>query len=272
MTGYHEMKSKEFARLRIEKARRLAGIIDGPMKAPEIARRAGVVLQTAHTLLDEAIRQGFVEVVGEKAKGKACIFVRADAPAAHAEAARESLDRAGQARARVLAACPASGYAPAADVMAAARLPHGAFRDALRELAGAGRIEAPARRSPLLLGLAGDDGPVGHPGVARVDAVDLFDHLNPLRLRIVQIIDGIGIASARQVRAVMDAHGFELPGTLDAATAIPAEAKSGWVRILREEGVWQVRFELTDMGRRVASEAHRTRPLPDLAADRAPGP
>ncbi|MCB5177522.1 hypothetical protein [Microvirga lenta] len=45
------------------------------------------------------------------------------------------------------------------------------------------------------------------------------------------------------------------------ATAIPTEVKSGWVRILRAEGVWRVRFELTDMGSRVAAEANRTRPL-----------
>lgn len=261
MAGYHEMKSREFERLRIEKARRLAETIDGPMKAPEIARRAGVVLQTAHTLLDEAIRQGFVTVVGKKARGKACLFVRADAPSAQADAARESLDRVGQARARILAACPESGYAPAAEVMAASGLPHYLFMDALRELAAAGRIEAPTRR-PLLLGLPGGRDPVDVPAVGRVVASDIFEHANPLRLRIIQIVEGFGgIASARQVRDVMAEHGFEMPGTLDVSTALPQEAKSGWVRILREEGVWQVRFELTDMGRRLAAEANRTRPL-----------
>jgi hypothetical protein len=97
-----------------------------------------------------------VTVVGEKARGKACLFVRADAPAALVDAARDSLDRAGQARARVLAACPASGYAPAAEVMAASGLPQHLFTDTLWELAEAGRIEAPARRSPVLIGLAAD--------------------------------------------------------------------------------------------------------------------
>lgn len=272
MSAYHEMKRREFERLRIEKARRLAGIIDGPMKAPEIARRAGVVLQTAHTLLDEAIRQGFVTVIGEKARGKACLFVRTDAPAAQANAARAALDRGAQARERILAACPGSGYAPSVDVMAASGLPYYLFLEALRDLAESGRIEAPARR-PALLGLAAGHEPVGHPDVRRVDAVDLFDHLNPMRLRIVQIVDGLGgSASARQVRGEMVEHGFELPGTLDVATALPQEVKSGWVRMLREEGVWRVRFELTDVGRRVAREANRTNPLPDHAPGQAPFP
>lgn len=236
------------------------------MKAPEIARRAGVVLQTAHTLLEEAIWQGFVTVVGEKARGKACLFVRADAPSAQAEAARSALDRAGQARARILAACPASGYAPVADVVAASGLTQGAFTAALRDLAAAGRVEAPTRR-PLLLGLGEGQDPADLPGMTRAGAVDLFEHANPLRLRIVQIVEGFGgIASARQVRGAIAEHGLELPGTLDVATALPQEAKSGWVRVLREEGVWQVRFELTHLGRRVASEANRTRPLV------APGP
>jgi hypothetical protein len=272
MAGYQETRRSEFERLRIEKARRLAGAIDGPMTAPEIARRLGVVLQTAHTLLDEAIRQGFVTVVGEKARGKACLFVRAGAPAAQADAARAALDRAAQARERILAACPASGYAPSADVMAASGLPYYLFLETLRDLAESGRIEVPARR-PALLGLAAGHEPVGHLGVTRVDAVDLFDHLNPLRLRIVQIVDGFGgIASAREVRGVMDEHGFELPGTLEVATALALEVKSGWVRTLREEGVWRVRFELTDMGRRVAREASHTNPLPDLAPGASPIP
>jgi hypothetical protein len=272
MAGYQEMRRGEFERLRIEKARRLAGIIDGPMQAPEIARRAGVVLQTAHTLLNEAIRQGFVLVVGEKARGKACIFVRADASPVQVAAARAALDRAAQARERILAACPACGYAPAADVMAASGLPHYLFPEALRDLVGAGRIEAPSRR-PAMLGLAAGLEPVGHSDVRRVEAADLFDHLNPMRLRIVQIVDGFGgSASARQVRGVMDEHGFELPGTLDVATALPQEVKSGWVRIQREEGVWRVRFQLTDMGRRVAREANRTNPLLNHAPGQAPFP
>jgi hypothetical protein len=270
MAGYQETRRSDFERLRIEKARRLAGIIDGPMKAPEIARRAGVVLQTAHTLLDEAIRQGFVTVVGEKAKGKTCLFVRADAAPAQAEEARKAIDRGLQARLRILAACPADGYATAADVMAASGLPHGAFMAALRELAAAGRIEAPTRR-PLLLGLLGEHDPIGVPGVERVANADLFEHANPMRLRIIQIVDGFGVATAGQVRAVMAEHGLELPGTLDVATALPAEVKSGWVRTVREDGVWRVRFELTDMGRRVASEANRTQPLPEADVARVPG-
>ncbi|MBL0405766.1 hypothetical protein JKG68_17535 [Microvirga aerilata] len=46
----------------------------------------------------------------------------------------------------------------------------------------------------------------------------------------------------------MAEHGSVLPGTLGIATALPQEAKSGWVRIFHRKGVWQGQFDLTDLG------------------------